>query len=1167
MKNTSIVATIAANITAKTDLANKANTRVTQNLSEIIARQVSRTIDKAAKAEAKKAANLEAAITSALTNALGTYGQAIIDAMSIKDIVDAANNADLLAFEQVRGIGPVRAAKAIEAVDAALGYSEAPNSGIVRKPAAPIERMPLQRYSMYQFTWADLMAHDPTGIKILEHIDHINVIAADKELKSWQRYNEIMPIMGTLQKLVSSFTKTNAGKLANIKMVDMVESYNSTIAGVTENEQTTKICSFTHNTYNLIPHPNGIFSGDNKELKKQKFEELHNAIVKSLEKLFIANGISAIDENGNTIHWHFWVATSSQVKVGKCFLAEDSVWNNETFQAKRRSGMTKEQFENIGVQNQMKLDALGFTASAPASRYGYDLRLKDIAVCKSIGVNRKIKNGYEVKANASVEAQDDFDADLTMADGQAVLVSDIPSCQMRFNTNGKAFAVNLANFREVLADMGETVSDTITLYDGTTVELDKVKMITTTDAYKASKFWSKWADYVATCEQLGIDEVRICRFADEEIDLTRKLARQLIQQLFMAEDEDLLKLAMRSLTRLCRFNTVEGAIMELSRVDEAGECVNELSKLLTAYPLSLDIPEIHEMISETYNNRLARTAGGKIEITNSYYPFIAHDPVAMLQVLLCGADPNRTDLGLLARGEVSMFNEKDSKPVYMVRYPANSMVGMVRTNRDLQQYVTCGNVLILSWNDEVIVIADGDFDGDEMFVSENKTLIDLTIKSLEKLGGQRVTIFPHDKGPASNLSIVDQQVEAIFNGQKFNLVGPSSNLATKMLNYLNKDMPVEKMQHIIKRGLIPHVCAILAIDMMKTGYKPEELIAEMEKLREACGMMPWNQRFVKHTTDKPWFDSRWNDETEAQSNSVCDRLAALVLKYAHHELPHYFNGIEPDWHMFLSNMDPELLRQVNAHAADKRIAEDMLHFGSAYERNMMAINNIAQGKAIKLSDFATTLYCHSAAIMKSLAASSDTDKSTYAEQYKAFTAYCRNTLGEFCRLSEEDTIDNGLSRAANLLAKNFFESKKVSGVDVAKKHRYLKWLLDVFGGVYAKHVRDNLNGNWVPPVELTVRYINENGHEAYRVEKSVEAAEKRMADLASRGISSRVTVFDGETEVCLDEVVATPVITYEVSYVDRNGILHTNQTTDRDQGNAWYLAIRKAGYQPTCRKI
>lgn len=428
---------------------------------------------------------------------------------------------------------------------------------------------------------------------------------------------------------------------------------------------------------------------------------------------------------------------------------------------------------------------------------------------------------------------------------------------------------------------------------GNKVRVADYDVIMTKSCWKAAKMGMNWYEFrdkvtemAKTCE--GYDLLRSVRYSDREIgdeENPRNLARQATQQIVKmldGEEEQLTRKTRKWLKNHKKYWNILAELGELSK--PVGER-SALARLFNKFPELVMHPYIQQYLRNAWNAKKDKACSGRLR-TKGVYPYICQDPIAMIQILLEGRSPYDNDLGVLPEGYVNLPKVKEGREMYCVRYPANYLVGMVVKQMNCPEFRNLGNIAVLPYYGDMIVRADGDFDGDEMLFLFDQLMISMMKRIINDFKPSLID-FPHGKVDCSKPfgtkeNFIYEVAEALVRAQEFNLVGRYSNLAVICLQQASLAKDSATLCKWLNAAKIAHVGAIVCLDMVKGANVPEELqnlLKNLNKSVRAAFKMPWNQLFSHPELAEEDVEARTNSTQDKIAGCICDDVGQFEVDF------------------------------------------------------------------------------------------------------------------------------------------------------------------------------------------------------------------------------------------------------------------------------------------------
>lgn len=911
------------------------------------------------------------------------------------------------------------------------------------------ERAKIERYRILKINFAAMMGSE--GMRLVDKMKAMNEKDDESIDAGRKAYTDLMEYIDN----IGMFHV----KMEQCRTENTSRSLASDIAGVAYGRTTARIVVVSHNVLNEINCNKKLLGNHNTAEGEKMLDDLSKKILDKLVKV----GISVKFSEEDVKAYKVWAATSSQQKTGSVYCGEVEMMRRMAPVINYGVRMVFGESKDTGAEF-LKRQALLFTPSVPIVREdGSYVRLRDVIMIDDIEIDRIVSYALRIGMDASFSfVKDKLFSELTnglktMFDGQ-VLSESIPSCQMR-GFGIKGFNVCIKGMPHWLA-MVYGVINLIEDIDHNFVEYNPNKVLMVKSCWKGSKLGISWSEFVKRAEELTtlcplLDCLRVVRYADSTEEHKRKLTRQTIQQFMFATDEQLSKLTKGECAKLNSQKRLDGALVKYANLTEKLENRTAIERLYELNPSILCSGLLKQMRKQNWEADLADSAAGRVT-AHGAYPYIAMDPVAFLQIVMFGFDPNGEKLGYLAADEINAPDLLDGQKVYAVRYPNNHICGQILTNRHHDIYAPCGDVAIIPYDGFVIDAFDGDFDGDEMSITTDKVVIDMMEETLSKIKVPLI-LFAHEKAKGNGGNMADQVVTALFNGMKYNKVGVFSNLATKIMQKMALATDRKIKNQLFVDAAFAHVGTILVIDMIKTGFMPTAIEEKLNRLLKAHKEMPWNQRFNRHTTENPYTSIGWDETTLAKTESVCDRLAAQIIdnvdEYSFDDM-----GLTFDADVMLSkheNLPGNISKGVVTNKWFARL--NLANFNGDDKAVLAAIRAKQEVSPKELMKF---LWNNYAALNRTMKVECDSE-SKAAAQKAAYLAMARDCIIELPKTSarwQTYTEDQQINGIVNVFLRDAFElSGHGNGIDVAKKGSYAQFVLSVFSKDILRTVEENLD--------------------------------------------------------------------------------------------------------------
>lgn len=619
-------------------------------------------------------------------------------------------------------------------------------------------------------------------------------------------------------------------------------------------------------------------AGNYKKSAQAAIDDLQKQIYRRIGSA----GVIVTLRDGSEIHYYGFAASASHQKNEKLIMAdgqlmkihEEAIW----------FGLKYSEFIKLDLNgaaiSKMRANLLRPIRVELKTSSGEKVYLHDIIIKDDIVVERHYSHARKVGVktdDGDVFVDGEFDEERTVDDGGVHYL--VP-----MNSDGQTTSFGLKGYG---SDMTSAIKTAAKLEGKEIPDFGSKKIMMGAGCWKFDKLGLSWDEFVKRVDKLankypGINQVWLLREADEleGEEKVRRLTRSLIQQWITLSDMDIRKITSSTRRHLAKSKTMAGALNSLTQKNLLDSERSEFAKLFENAPWLVLNHNVQDYLRIRYEKKQAEAAGNKIR-TEGSYPYIQEDLVAVAQIQIFGADPNRNDLGVLKAGEISVAGVEDGEKVLAVRFPANYLTARVKTNRScVKAFESAGNTAMLSIYDDILVIQDGDVDGDEMAIIRNHIAIEATEQMIEKFNPPTI-LFEH--GAKAKKEIIgnrDRLIKTIYEdlwkAKKFDGVGKYANLATLLCHlaseaYARNDMKMVEIR--LNQMSLASTGAILAIDQVKGNAVSNDLINRLDEIgrevRALCDhKMPWTQQFVKGIDPELCMPA---------SDVICDKIGKIIM--------------------------------------------------------------------------------------------------------------------------------------------------------------------------------------------------------------------------------------------------------------------------------------------------
>lgn len=357
--------------------------------------------------------------------------------------------------------------------------------------------------------------------------------------------------------------------------------------------------------------------------------------------------------------------------------------------------------------------------------YGFDFDIRKVVIVP--------EGTLEIKCQADVVSKDgarvDLDVErilrLAFDDGQSVYDAALhkgktaPSFSYRADVGAfKGLAVPVRDLQGWFRENGITQIKDIW---GNWHPVAGIQLICSRTCFKQASWTDSWSAFCDAFEQRN-GHFRVC--VEEHPAKLSRVSYQFLQTLVAADDNGIAYLAGRAKKALDKYK------------DPANACtlLGDASKVASRYPAFLQHVWAQRVVQKAYTNRRQNALGGSVPATGSY-AFAACDPIAFLQNA-CGLEVT----GCLQASEVCCFEAADGHKADVCRSPQLDHSHVILTNRtsDVSKHIVHNSTMYFNVWDETTIRLRMDYDGDHVWWTQNKVIINL-VEQTNSLLQMRVT--------------------------------------------------------------------------------------------------------------------------------------------------------------------------------------------------------------------------------------------------------------------------------------------------------------------------------------------------------------------------------------------------------------------------------------------
>lgn len=480
------------------------------------------------------------------------------------------------------------------------------------------------------------------------------------------------------------------------------------------------------------------------------------------------------------------------------------------------------------------------------------IKVSDMLVVPDVKKVYAIKNGIKIgKLKGTMYTKGAYEEPVNMGDGAIIALIPMAFQGQCSGTGFKGFLVDgTSSIDEICRKHGMTLGDFLNCevkgIDGKMHRIGDYKVICGEGCWKFDKAFSypEYIEWLSHMEEKypGIDRLYLLRQAEEveEQEKRRTLTRTLIQQFMHMDMAEIRKLTWATRKSLKKAKSFSGQVKRRTAPWKADEEKTPLENLFAEAPWLVMNPVVMGEAESKWFSALTDALSCKFK-TEGLYPYIMQDTVALLEVWVLGKKPDDPTIGVLRGDEVSVADIQDGEKVLCVRFPANFLTARVMTNRSMiGPFDSINGVMMISVHSLILIVQDGDVDGDEMGVYRNKLAIELTERMLKEFDPP-VVLFAHGGKPPryarkSVREFLYDCADALWRAKKFDSVGLYANLAAKccyLATIAYKKGDTKKADMYLTWMAAASTGAIMALDQVKGNDVDLGLIAWLDQISES----------------------------------------------------------------------------------------------------------------------------------------------------------------------------------------------------------------------------------------------------------------------------------------------------------------------------------------------
>ena len=573
-------------------------------------------------------------------------------------------------------------------------------------------------------------------------------------------------------------------------------------------------------------------------------------------------------------HYHFYTASSGQLRRDKFMAISDVVWDRVHNQLE--CGITWDVINAKGGINSNKLSAYEALMNS-ATEVWDDFNIDSVIVVDDYEGEVTDRMIY-IKPDYTFEKGIQT-VKITHTDGCGMMLPEISDANFMIRmpfTKGLLIVFDFIKFCKV-----NNVEPIVKDIYGKEWHLikDNIKIILFKSMFKLYKYFDNWQHYK--------DEFKKNRCHcgktnyEEEFLANKTLNYQMIDTLTDFTDEEIELFTKKEHERILNLTKDQNAMLEVLKADEESEQPYKVA--LKIYPELLREAQAKQSLIDIRRRMLLDAKSGKIRSINKRL-FACPDLYGVCEWLFLHDEHPK---GLLANGEVACKVFRRHDKVDVLRSPHLAMEHGVR-NIAKDQHIYewfCTNGLYSSLHDLLSHLLQMDWDGDQLNVVADPLFVDIAERNIKKFDVVPL-FYEMDKAPAEIINS-----ETMFNALKrahdysageITSIGEISNMLTRLWNKDNPDRDVANLLTMFNN---------LVIDAAKNGkinhYKNYPKVAK--RIGKATGgkngRMPYWFQFSKNgRKNTPENRNRkYAEPNNSTMNRICrafDDIGYVNLNYA-----------------------------------------------------------------------------------------------------------------------------------------------------------------------------------------------------------------------------------------------------------------------------------------------
>jgi hypothetical protein len=575
--------------------------------------------------------------------------------------------------------------------------------------------------------------------------------------------------------------------------------------------------------------------------------------------------------NGFTYDNHeyvFFSSSSGQMKKKKCVFVRKDLW--ERHEGTFTCGLTWDRInetkikDGYGINTNKYLAYLSLLNTNTTPFEKFDINQVVIVPDLELKVEGTVE--FINHETYQIDKPERIAVPMNVSDGVGMCLPEISDKAFQIRTvwtKGLIVPFNFKLFAKTEANGNYTITDV--WGDTHHIINDNVKILLSASQMKTWRYYRSMKEFRQLFKENNCEAGK----TNEEVD-TRDitLSYQHLQSLTDMKEKDLVSIAEMTNSDIKTLGRDLNVMLRSIGATEENDKKDYLQKSIMMYNNLLNDPYVKEMIKSKKKSMVEDAKAGKLKVEGRRV-FVIPDLYGYCQFLFTGV---KVPVGLLGDGEV-FGNKIPSGKVTVMRSPSLYRELGIRENiknKELKKWFTTGG-LFVSNHDLLGRLLQMDFDGDQVNVSWNKTLLEVSEKAMEN-------IYPlyYEMGSAPVQTLDKKTIYTNLIKSFSGSIGSISNSITKIWNSAG-EFTEDKL---IKIKLLTAYNNYM-IDACKTNNLPKPSNKVKKEIGQYTkGAMPYFFKFDKYRgKDEYSVEDKVVKQTEKAVNENGEEYEKVVYEH------------------------------------------------------------------------------------------------------------------------------------------------------------------------------------------------------------------------------------------------------------------------------------------------